>query len=82
MKDRANQQHTANFMAEKMFSHCGEDVKEFMLLDKITEHCEHAILYSFTNWYIIASSRTTTPIKTIPGWEALCLWIDGNFVWF
>jgi hypothetical protein len=68
-------EHSANVLAEALYSQVDIDGNRFLLLKEIVEHEKDA------NALFLDDARNPTKRLTTKGWKFLCMWADGSSPW-
>jgi len=67
MPDGATVSYTANVIAENLYSQVDSEGRQFLMLDKISDHRKDKTAYSKDNGYVISHNGNKTPRQTTQG---------------
>jgi hypothetical protein len=76
MPDGGTVSYTASVIAENLYSQVDSEGRQFLMLDKISDHRKHKTAYSKVDGYVVSHNGNKTPRQTTQGWQLSVQWND------
>lgn len=81
LADGTEQEFSANFIAENLYSQCDSEGRQHLMFQGIVDHAKDATAISKDNGFVFAKNGNRIPKKTTTGWKLMIEWKDGSTTW-
>ncbi|MEM7375832.1 MAG: hypothetical protein AAF587_45000, partial [Bacteroidota bacterium] len=79
--DGAQEEYTANMIAENIYSSVDSEGKSFAIMKEITDHRRDNSALKPHEGFVISRNGNRVPKRTTRGWKLLVEWKDGSSEW-